>query len=185
MYPFISRISNIIINNSQCFIIAIFISPKISAIYDLTSKITIALSNFVAMANGSFFALLSLTFAKKDRREINNLVKNYSLLFFTLLFTALIYSYIFSESIIHHWVGIEKYGGNVLLSLILISTLTTQVKYFLNNLLYTGGLINKSSLFDILSMILYLITLFITINSFKINAIPFSSILITYNFTTK
>ena len=55
-YPFLSKISGVLMVNSQSFIIALFLNPTIAAIYDITSKISVVACNFLNMANGSFFA---------------------------------------------------------------------------------------------------------------------------------
>ncbi|MDR0865186.1 MAG: oligosaccharide flippase family protein [Candidatus Symbiothrix sp.] len=171
-YPFLSRISNVFMGHSQSFILAMFINPAMAVVYDITSKIAVVACNFVSMANGSFFALLSLTFASKDKQEINRLIKNVSIFFMTVLFSAILYSLVFTESIVHFWVGLDKYGGNLLLIVIVISVLVSQMKNYFNNLLYTGGLINKSAKLDVLSMILYIILLVSIISFVQIYAIP-------------
>lgn len=174
-YPFLSRISGVIMGNSQSFIIALFINPTLAAVYDITSKIAIVACNFVNMANGSFFALFSLTFALNNKIEINNLIKKVSLFFLTILFSALLYSMVFTKPIIHFWVGLDKYGGNLLLAFIVIAMLITQLKQYFNNLLYTGGLINKSAKLDVLSMMLYVMVLIAIVKPAQIYAIPIAS----------
>lgn len=175
LYPFLSRTSSVIMQNSQSFIIALFISPTIAAVYDITSKIASVACSFVSMANGSFFALFSLTFASKNKSEINNLLQRVSLFFLTVLFSALLYSMIFSKPIVHLWVGLDKYGGELLLAFIIISLLITQLKQYFNNLLYTGGLINKSAKLDVLNMILYIALLLLIVKPAQIYAIPIAT----------
>ena len=84
-YPFMSKLATVMMNNSQSFIISTFINPGMAAIYDITQKVMIVLSNFVNMTNVSFFALYSLTFASKDRIEINSLVKKIANIFMIIL----------------------------------------------------------------------------------------------------
>lgn len=174
-YPFLSRISGVVMGNSQSFIIALFINPTLAAVYDITSKIAMVSCNFVNMANGSFFALFSLTFASKNKSEINKLIQRVSVFFFMILISALLYSMVFTKPIVHYWVGLDKYGGNLLLGFIVLAMLITQLKQYYNNLLYTGGLINKSAKLDVLSMILYISVLLLLVKSVKIYAIPVAS----------
>lgn len=174
-YPFLSRISGVIMGNSQSFIIALFINPTLAAVYDITSKIAIVACNFVNMTNGSFFALFSLTFASKNKTEINNLIQRVSLFFMTVLFSALLYSIVFTKPIVHFWVGLDKFGGDLLLAFIVVSILITQLKQYYNNLLYTGGLINKSAKLDVASMILYVLVLLAIVKSAQIYAIPIAT----------
>ena len=171
-YPFLNKISNVIMGNSQSFIISVFISPTIAAVYDITSKIAVVGCNFVGMMNSSFFGLFSLTFATKNKEEINNLIKRVSLFFMTMLFSFLLYALVFTKPFVHFWVGLDKYGGDLLLLSIVVSILITQLKNYFNNLLYTGGLINKSAKLDIMSMILYVLLLSAIVNPAGIYAIP-------------
>ncbi|MGM1057001.1 MAG: oligosaccharide flippase family protein [Bacteroidota bacterium] len=174
-YPLLSRTSGVIMGNSQSFIIAMFISPTLAAVYDISSKVAVVACNFVSMVNGSFFGLFSLTFASKNKIEINNLIKSVSTFFMSVLFSALLYSIVFTKSIVHFWVGLDKYGGDLLLVFIVIALLITQLKLYLNNLLYTGGLINKSAKLDVLSMILYVTLLLAIIEPAQIYAIPIAT----------
>jgi len=174
-YPFLSKISSVVMNNSQSFIIALFINPGIAAIYDITQKVTVILSNFVNMANVSLFALYSLTFASKNKIEINSLIKYVSNLFIVLLLTVLVYSAVFSKPFIHFWVGLDKYGGDTLLIFIVVAALVSQVRQFTNILLQTGGLINKSAKLDIVSMILYVLVLLVIVKPAQMYAIPIAT----------
>ena len=174
-YPFLSKISSVITNNSQSFIIAVFINPGMAAIYDITQKVTIILSNFVNMTNVSFFALYSLTFASKNKTEINSLIKNVLNLFAFLLFTALLYATVFTRTFVHFWVGLDKYGGDILLVIIVCAVLISQIKQYTNILLQTGGMIAKSSKIDILSMFIYLLILMSIIKHAQIYAIPIAT----------
>lgn len=174
-YPFLSRISGVIMGNSQSFILAIFISPTLAAVYDITSKIAFVACNFVSMANGSFFALFSLTFASKNKQEINNLTHKVSLFFLTVLFSALLYSVVFSKSIVYFWVGLDKFGGDLLLAFIVVSMLITQLKQYFINLLYAGGLINRSAKLDVVSMILYVLLLLVIVKPAQIYAVPIAT----------
>ena len=171
-YPFLSKISNVIMSNSQSFIIAAFICPSTAAVYDITSKIAVVGSNFVGVMNSSFFGLFSLTFASKNMIEINNLIKRVTLSFITILFSFLLYALVFTKPFVHFWVGLDKYGGDVLLFFIVLSLLITHFKRYFNNLLYTGGLIDKSAKLDIISMFLYVLLLLLLVEYAEIYAIP-------------
>jgi O-antigen/teichoic acid export membrane protein len=174
-YPLLSKTSNVIMGNSQSFINAMFISPTLAAVYDISSKVAVIACNFVNMANSSFFGLFSLTFASKNKIEINNLIKSVSTFFMTVLFFALLYSMVFTKPIVNFWVGLDKYGGDFLLVFIIIALLVSQLKQYFNNLLYTGGLINKSAKLDVISMILYLALLLAIVKPAQIYAIPIAT----------
>ena len=171
-YPFLNKISSVIMGNSQNFILAFFISPSIAAVYDITSKIAVVSCNFVGTINSSFFGFFSLTFASKNNIEINKIIKNVYMFFTILLVSCLLYALVFTKPFVHFLVGLDKYGGNILLYLIVFSILISQLKNYFNSLLYSGGLINKSAILDIISMLLYIIFLLILINPAGIYAIP-------------
>jgi hypothetical protein len=82
---------------------------------------------------------------------------------------------VFTKAIVHFWVGLAKYGGDLLMALIIIALLISQLKQYFNNLLYTGGIINKSSKLDVLSMILYLALLLAIVKPAQIYAIPIAT----------
>jgi hypothetical protein len=67
---------------------------------------------------------------------------------------------------------LDKYGGDLLLLFIVVSILITHLKNYFNNLLYTGGLINKSAKLDILCMVLYVLLLLALVKPTGIYAIP-------------
>ena len=175
-YPFLSKLSTVVMNNSQSFIISSFINPGMAAIYDITQKVIVVLSNFVNMTNVSFFALYSLTFASKNRIEINNIIIKIANIFMILLFTAVLYSAVFTKSFVHFWVGLDKYGGDILLLMIVFSVLVSQIKQYTNILLQAGGMISKSAKLDIMSMILFVILLLSFIKSAGIYTIPVATI---------
>lgn len=174
-YPFLSKITDVLMGNTQSFIIALFINPALAAVYDITGKIAVVACNFVNMANSSFFGLFSLTFAAKNHTNINNLVMRVFNFFMTTLFSALLYSVVFTKYIVHFWVGLDKYGGDILLLFIVASLFITQLKQYYNNLLFSGGLINKSAKLDVLSMILFIVLLIVIINYAQIYAIPIAT----------
>jgi hypothetical protein len=76
---------------------------------------------------------------------------------------------------VHFWVGLDKYGGDFLLVFIIIALLVSQIKQYFNNLLYTGGLINKSAKLDVISMILYVALLLAIVKPAQIYAIPIAT----------
>ena len=180
--PFMSKTSSSLMYHSQSFLISAFIGPSFSAIYDLTSKVTQCICGFLGNVNGSFFALFAITINKGNRDETQTIFDQVSTTYNILLTLALLFSLYFTMPIMHYWVGLEKYGGIVLLILIVLSSYTNQSKTFLNNVLYCGGLINKSAKYDIYCMACYLVILGLSINYLKIYAIPVALFLSTMVF---
>jgi len=177
VYPFLSRITSVLSNNTQSFILAALISPSVSAIYDITSKVCQASISFVSMMNGSFFAMFSLTFSSRNSIEINKVVKQVTRSLSFILSSVLLYTLCFTKPIIYFWVGQEKFGGNFLLLLIVISSFISTLKLYFNNLLYTGGYINKSSKLDIINLLFYLLLLFVSIHFLGVYSLPSAALI--------
>lgn len=175
-HPFLARLSFVLTGNLQNLLIAAFINPTLSAIYDLTSKLTIVLSNFASMVNASFFSLLALTFATKNREKINNIFTISTRIFLIILISALLYSIVFTNWMMYHWVGLEKFGGNLLLVMIIFSVLLAQIKGYLSNILYSAGFIKEASKFDFVSMVLFGCLFFFLIKPTQIYAVPVATI---------
>lgn len=171
-YPFLSKISGTVVANSQSFIIAHFMNPALSTVYDLTSKICMVACSFVSMMNGSFFALFSLTLAGDDKEKVDNVMKTSNTFFFTLLSVTLLYSICFTEPVMYYWVGLDKFGGTWLLIAIVVAKILLQMRAYFNNVLYSGGYIGKSAKFDILWMFTYVSLLLALIKSAQIYAVP-------------
>lgn len=176
VYPFLSKLSGVFMGHSQSFIIAYFMNPALSAIFDITTKVCSVACTFVSQTNGSFFALFSLTMASKDQKRITDVFKKTSIFFFVSLFTVALYSMCFSEPVIRYWVGLDKFGGTLLLIISVLATIIGQVRRYFNNIIYTGGLINKSAILDILCTIVYLLILSLIIKSVQIYALPLASL---------
>lgn len=177
VYPFLSKVSSTIVGNSQSFIIAYFMNPGLAAIYDLTAKICTVACGFVSMMNGSFFALFSLTIAEGNREKTNNVMKNTSQVFLIMLVSMALYSICFTEPVMNYWLGLDKFGGTRLLIIIVAAKVLAQIRSYFNNILYTGGLINKSAIYDIFWMFLYLLLLLIVIKPLEIYAIPVATLI--------
>ena len=173
-YPFLSKLSNVIIGQSQSLILAFFMNPTLAALYDFTSKIVSCLCGFMSMANSSFFAMFSITYAKKDNEESNNTTNTVMQYYSICISAIIIYSIFFSKTIITYWVGAEKFGGDLLLILIVLSLCINQFKMFLQNLLLSAGNFKQSSIIDILSLIVYVSILAFCILKLQQYSIPIS-----------
>lgn len=163
--------------HSQSFIIAYFMNPALAAVYDITTKVCGVACTFVSQTNGSFFALFSLTMATKDHNRINDVFKKTSTFFFVSLLSVALFSICFSEPIIKYWVGLDKFGGTMLLGVAVMATILGQIRRYFNNIIYTGGLINKSAKLDILCMFVYLLVLVAIIKYVQVYAVPLAGAL--------
>lgn len=182
IYPFFSKLSSVLMGNSQSFIIAHFMNPALAAIYDLTSKVCSVACGFVSQTNGSFFALFSLTLSSGDKERIRGVFRNTTQFFAMSLALVGLFSICFTEPIINYWVGLDKYGGTWLLIMIVIAKVVFQFRAYCNNILYTGGMINKSAKLDILCAIVYIGILLAIIKYTQIYAIPLSTLTVSLLF---
>lgn len=182
IYPFFSKLSGVLMGNSQSFLIAHFMSPALAAIYDLTSKVCYVACGFVSQTNGSFFALFSLTLSSGDMERIRSVFRNTTQFFAMSLALVGLYSICFTEPVIYYWVGLDKYGGTLLLILLVIAKIVFQFRAYCNNILYTGGLINKSAKLDILCAIVYIGILLAIIKSVQIYAVPLATLAVSLLF---
>lgn len=177
MYPFFSKLSTLLMNNSQNLIIATFMNPSVTAIYDLTNKICSCAANFVNVTNGSFFALFSLSYGSNSKENFNNVFNKVSFFFLLLLVSVVIYSFCFTEFFVSYWVGMDKFGGIILLLLLVLHTMFTQLKFFANNIMYSGGLVDNAAKLDIVAMFSYIGILFALIHFLRIFAVPLAGII--------
>ena len=182
IYPFFSKLSSVLMGNSQSFIIAHFMNPALAAVYDLTSKVCYVACGFVSQTNGSFFALFSLTLSSGDKGKINNVFRNITQFFAITLAVVGLYSICFTESVVNYWVGLDKYGGTWLLIVIVVAKILFQFRAYCNNILYTGGMINKSAKLDILCAIAYIGILLTIIKATQIYAIPLATLAVSLLF---
>ncbi len=182
VYPFFSKLSGVLMGNSQSFIIAHFMNPAGAVVYDLTAKVCYVACGFVSQTNGSFFALFSLTLSSGDKQKINNVFRNTTQFFAITLALVGLYSICFTEPVINYWVGLDKYGGTWLLVVIVLAKILFQFRAYCNNILYTGGMINKSAKLDILCAIVYIAILLAIIKPTQIYAIPIATLIVSLLF---
>lgn len=182
VYPFLSKLSGVFMGHSQSFIIAYFMNPALAAVYDITTKVCVVSCTFVSQTNGSFFALFSLTMATRDQNRINDVFKKTSVFFFVSLLSVALFSICFSEPVIKYWVGLDKFGGTLLLVTAVVATILGQIRRYFNNIIYTGGLISKSAKLDILCMFVYLLVLVVVIKYVQVYAVPLAGALSCLSF---
>ena len=171
-FPFLSKLSSVLMGNSQSFIIAHFMNPLHAAIYDITAKVCTVACTFISIINGSFFALFSLTMASNDRFRINEVFNRTSTFFIICLASVCLYSCCFSEPIVYYWVGLDKFGGTALLFVIVLANIVYQIRGYCNNVLFTSGLISESAKLDIACMFVYIIILSLIIKPVQVFSIP-------------
>lgn len=175
LIPFASRSAIALSNNTQNLIIAAFISPTLTAIYDLTSKVTIMLKSLTNIISISTFGGFSLTFADKDRNKLLNTVSKFLLIYSIPMSLFYGFSLIFTPIILKYWVGISKFGGYDLLIFIVLSAIASDNLSLSNMFAWSSGFYKKGAIFDIINVIIYLILVIIFVNILSYKGIPLAS----------
>lgn len=181
--PFTAQICNVLMGQSQSLILASAINPALAAVFDLTGKIAGCLFNFVAMAKGSFFAMLSLTYGKGDMKESNRVSGTIIQYFSIIIAIIIVMSMCFTKPFMFFWVGLDKFGGDCLLLIIVFSTAIGHYKSLLNDFLFSGGQISRSARFDIFSLALYIGLLAVLVRAINEYALPTSMLVVNTLFT--
>jgi O-antigen/teichoic acid export membrane protein len=174
--PFFGRLSQIILNRSHNFIIAVFISPDISAIYEFTSKVTIMSKQFISILTNGLFGSISLARAEKQLIEYLIDIKSTLTIFFLFAIIGLGFSYVFSFDVVRFWVGSQNYGGDLLLTFVVLYSLVAELFQYQNNLILAEGKFNFATLMQILNAVIYISLSLILIKVFNLGvlSIPLS-----------
>jgi O-antigen/teichoic acid export membrane protein len=175
LIPFLSRLAVTLSNNTQNLIIAAFISPTLTAIYDLTSKVTITLKSLTNIISISTFGGFSLTFADKDSNKLLNTVSKFLLIYSIPMALFYGFSLIFTPTILKYWVGISKFGGYDLLFFIVLSAVASDYLSLSNMFAWSSGFYKKGAIYDIVNVIIYLILVIVFINILGYKGIPLAS----------
>lgn len=175
--PFLSRISSLVVNNSQVFMASLYISPSIAAIYDITSKVITVCSLMMSNLNGSIFASTAHIFASKNKSYIKSSLSELFEITNSSYYWAIIFCILFTKDVVTIWVGSDLFGGAWINCLIIFSVVLRERKSLLQILLFSFGSFKPSSKVDILTSFLYIVLLVITVPYLGIISIPLSSII--------
>ncbi|MAD12585.1 MAG: hypothetical protein CMC04_07690 [Flavobacteriaceae bacterium] len=179
LIPFIGRIAQTILSRAHIFLIAMFISPNLSAIYDFTSKVSLTIKGFITIYSNGVFGSISLAKAEKNKSEYD--ILNQKIVFFLLLLIifGFGFSFIFSYDIVKIWVGESNYFGDIMVLLIIIYCITGEFLNFQNNILIVEKEYNFATYIMVSYSILFLIisTLLIQFTDLNLYSIPVSFII--------
>ena len=142
-YPFVSKVAMTTAMSLQNFIIAYAISASDTTIFDITKKIPFTLQMIINMIAVSTFTSFSLFYSEQNK-SISTY--EYSKYFFDLIRLLLLFSltgiFLIGQDFITIWVGMDKFGGNLLLALICIVVALDQLRLVLTQQYYTMGKFN-------------------------------------------
>jgi len=170
--PFLANVSNRFISGSHLFFIGVLFSPTLVTIFDITSKVIVACRMFITLLVPSSFAMLSLVLSNKNLKEINTVLHTLLLLLGSLSIAALSFSLVFSKSIVTFWVGLENYGGDLLLYLISVAFLFEEIGKAMNTLLAAAGKIEYAAYTSMIASFIYLFLIYVFNHTFGIYIFP-------------
>ncbi|MDI5895620.1 lipopolysaccharide biosynthesis protein [Flavobacterium algoritolerans] len=156
--PFISKVGMTLAMSIQNFIVATTISSSATTIFEITKKLpslTVMIINMIAV---STFTSFSLFYSESDNKGfVHDYTKHYfSLIRMMLVFTLLII-FLIGQDFISIWVGLDKFGGNYLLSLICLTVFSDQLRMILSQQYYAIGKFNLTSITDSVFAVSFLV----------------------------
>jgi O-antigen/teichoic acid export membrane protein len=182
-FPFISKIGITLAVSIQNFIVASTISGTATTTFDITRKIPLMVQMFINIIAVSTFTSFSLFYSEQKTNEgRHEYTEKYFLLIRLLLLFSLTGVFLIGKDFVTIWVGLEKFGGNVLLGLICLTALTDQLRLLLAQQYTALGKFNLTSITDIIFAASFMISAYLLISLLKLNGIVLAGIVanITY-----
>jgi O-antigen/teichoic acid export membrane protein len=176
--PFISKIGMTIAGSMQNFIIATSISASATAIFDITRKLPLMTQSVINMVAASTFTSFSLYYSgRSDNNESHQYTKYFFSLIRILLLISLMCIFLLGQDFISLWVGIDNFGGNILLSLLCILAFFDQLRLILSQQYYAIGKFDLISITDSLFAIAFMIFALILIPYMKLKGIVLAGLI--------
>lgn len=176
-FPFVSKIAMTTAMSLQNFIVATAISATDTTIFDITRKLPLMLQMVINMIAVSTFTSFSLLYSEQNK---SNNSHEYSRHFFDLIRLLLLFSltgiFLIGQDFITEWVGIDKFGGNLLLALICIVITLDQLRMVLSQQYYTIGKFNLTASADTIFAVSFLVFAVLLIPFFKLEGIVLAGI---------
>ena len=175
--PFISKVGMTLAVSFQNFIVASIISSTATTVFDITKKIPAIVQMLINMIAVSAFTSFSLFYSEqKSSKETHEYTKHYFSFIRILLYFSLTGVFLLGQDFITFWVGIDKFGGNLLLALLCMSALTDQLRIILALQYYAIGKFNLTAIADTIFAISFMAFAFSLIPHFQLVGIVLSGI---------
>jgi O-antigen/teichoic acid export membrane protein len=176
--PFMSKVGMTLAMNIQNFIIATTISASATTIFDITRKLPLMTQMVINMIGVSTFTSFSLLYAEQ---KLDTGVHEYTKHFFSIIRILLLISlaaiFLIGQDFITIWVGIDKFGGNILLALLCINALSDQIRNMLSQQYYAIGRFNLTAKTDSIFAITFILIAVILIPTYHLNGIVVAGII--------
>jgi O-antigen/teichoic acid export membrane protein len=131
--------------------------------------------NTIAVSTFSSFSLLYSE--QKNREGIHEYTIHYFSLIRILLLFSLTLIFLIGQDFVKIWVGLDKFGGNLILGLICITTLTDQLRMMLAQQYYATGKFNLTSITDSIFAVSFMIIAYFLIPYLKLEGIVLAGLL--------
>ena len=177
-FPFISKVGMTLAMNIQNFIIAVSISANATTIYDVTKKMPLLTQSVVNMIAMATFTSFSLHYSEKRG---NGGAHEYTKIYFSLIKVLLLFSltcvFIFGQDFVTIWVGKDKFGGNILLALLCMTSLSDQLRMVLSQQYYAIGKFNLTAITDSIFAMSFIGSALLLIPKLGLNGLVIAGIL--------
>lgn len=157
---FLSRIGGAVGQNVEPAIAALVISPTAAAILAISSRLAYVVRMVVGMIGSAVFASVSHIYAGGGVERTREVLGKLFFVSNVLLAIGLGATVAFNGSLVSLWVGSDKFGGDSLTLLIVLSTATVVIMNLNMNFLQSMGHFRDSSLVDIAEIPLRLLLMF-------------------------
>jgi len=177
-WPFVSKLLVTVSYNAQNFIVAAYITSSAVTIFDITRKLPFVAQTVVNMVGMSTFTAFSLFYSEQNNAvKENKYLDNYFSVIRFLLLTSVVGLFLLGKDFIGLWVGIDKYGGDLLFILLCITLFTDQLRVMLGQQYYAIGQFKLTSLTDAIFSLSFIILTIILLPIYKLYGIPLASII--------
>ena len=175
--PFLSKIGMTIATNSQNFIVGITIAATTVTIFDITKKVPFIIIMLINMVGVSTFTSFSLFYSEQKSNNSHYYTEYYFTFIRILLLLSLSFAFILTKDFVNVWVGLDKFGGDLILALICLTALLDQLRISLSQQYYTIGNYIFTAKTDAFFAIVFIVLVFILIPIFQLNGIVLAGIL--------
>lgn len=176
-WPFISKVGLTLASNAQNFIAAAYIASTAATIFDITRKLPLMLQMTINMVGVSTFTAFTLLYSEQNNSSKNNTyLKYYFSLIRILLLVSSVVVFLLGKDFISLWVGLDKYGGNMLFALLCFTSLADQFRLMISQQYYALGKFKLTSISDSIFALSFIIFCYLLIPTYKLHGIPLAGI---------
>ncbi|WP_422361180.1 oligosaccharide flippase family protein [Reichenbachiella sp.] len=176
-FQFIGKFSSLLYNNTDRFLIGVFLSPAVMGAYDVLTKIPMMINKFFGLAVSAIIPITSSLDQKTEENLIKGLYHRGFRFYFAFVCPIICASLFFSNEFILLWVGPEFLNLYHSLLLMIMWNLATTFLFGGNILIGLNRGMFELTAFRIGIALVKIISCYLLIKEFNISAIPYSYLL--------